>query len=94
MLLGDYNHNGMVDAADYIVWRKSIGSTGSGLAADGNGDNMVNQLDYDIWRLHFGETAGAAASTESQSVPEPSTAIQTILICVAAFAFLRRAERC
>src|SRR6185295_3071126 len=64
-LLGDYNRNGVVDAADYIVWRTSFGSIGSGLAADGNGDNMVTQLDYDIWRAHFGETVSAAASTEN-----------------------------
>ena len=47
--LGDYNHNGIVDAADYTVWRDSSATSGSGLAADGNGDGMVTQLDYDIW---------------------------------------------
>ncbi len=25
--LGDYNHNGTVDAADYVVWRETLGST-------------------------------------------------------------------
>ena len=35
-LPGDYNHNGMVDAADYTVWRDTLGST-TDLRA--NGDN-------------------------------------------------------
>ena len=26
-LLGDYNHNGIVDAADYVVWRKNVGTS-------------------------------------------------------------------
>ncbi len=25
---GDYNHNGTTDAADYVVWRKTLGQTG------------------------------------------------------------------
>jgi hypothetical protein len=40
---GDYNHNGIVDAADYSVWRDSLGRTGSGLAVDGNGDGMIDR---------------------------------------------------
>jgi hypothetical protein len=93
-LLGDYNRNGVVDAADYVVWRTSIGSTGSGLAADGNGDNMVDQLDYGIWKANFGNTVGAAASSANQPIPEPSMAIQSLLGCVVALACLRRVGRC
>ena len=41
MLPGDYNHNGVVDAADYIVWRNSLGqSIAAGTGADGNGDGL------------------------------------------------------
>jgi hypothetical protein len=32
VLAGDYNHNGIVDAADYTVWRDTLGQTGAGLA--------------------------------------------------------------
>jgi hypothetical protein len=92
-LLGDYNRNGVVDAADFIVWRTSVGSIGSGFAADGNGDNTVSQADYDIWRMHFGETLGGGASTEIQPIPEPSTTTQLLLTCVVAFTFLRRVGR-
>jgi PEP-CTERM motif len=74
ILTGDYNQDGVVDAADYEVWRNTFGQSGSGLAADGDGDNMVTQLDYDIWKSHFGQSGGSASSG-SQRVPEPSTVI-------------------
>ena len=35
-IAGDYNKNGVVNAADYVVWRNSMGQTGWGLAADGD----------------------------------------------------------
>ena len=79
---GDHNSGawvfpgGIVDAADYTVWRNSLGSTGSNLAADGDGDNMVTQLDYNLWREHFGATAGSATGlVQNLPVPEPLTAI-------------------
>ena len=53
----DYNDNGVVDAADYVLWRNANGPTAAGLAADGNNDGIVNQADYDLWRSHFGEPA-------------------------------------
>jgi FG-GAP-like repeat/ASPIC and UnbV len=74
VLTGDYNHDGIVDAADYTVWRDEFGSTGTGLAADGNNDNTINQLDYDIWKNNFGDTqSGAGSAAQNAPVPEPST---------------------
>lgn len=57
-LTGDYNANAVVDAGDYVVWRKSVGLTGT-QPADGNGDHLVNDLDYGVWREHFGEELSA-----------------------------------
>jgi hypothetical protein len=68
---GDYNKNGIVDAADYIVWRKTLGQSGSGLAADGNGNNSIDAADYTVWRTHFG-SASAATVGMAINVPEPS----------------------
>ena len=75
-LAGDYNHNGVVDAADYTVWRDTLGST-TDLRA--NGDNTgastgkIDQADYTFWRTHFGNHTGSgAAEFDMQSaVPEP-----------------------
>jgi hypothetical protein len=44
-LPGDYNGNGVVDAADYVVWRKTGGT----------------QEQYNTWRANFGRTSGAAS---------------------------------
>jgi len=52
---GDYNLDGVVDAADYSVWRDNVGST-TFLEADGNGDQVVDQLDYEVWKSHFGDS--------------------------------------
>ena len=56
-LLGDYNLNGIVDAADYTVWRNSFGQAGAGLAADGNDDRDDRRpglrcLEVTFWRIH------------------------------------------
>jgi len=81
-LPGDYNRDGTVDAADYSIWRKTLGST-TELAADGSGNRVVDEDDYGIWRQHFGatiDTATAAANEKgrgvrlvSASVPEPGS---------------------
>jgi hypothetical protein len=66
-LMGDYNRNGIVDSADYVTWRKSLGQVVAPFAgADGNGDGIVNDADFDVWRANFGRTlpapgAGAGA---------------------------------
>jgi hypothetical protein len=73
----DFNHNGVVDAADYVLWRKSFNRTGTGLWADGNGDSRVDQLDYQIWRSYLGSIAGtppASGAVVRTAVPEPSAA--------------------
>lgn len=57
-LLGDYNNNGVVDAADYTVWRDQLGESGADLAADGDGDGQVTTADYAIWRNNFGLRSG------------------------------------
>jgi hypothetical protein len=55
---GDFNGDGIVDAADYVMWRKTDG----------------RQEGYDAWRTNFGRTAGSGAGTfngASTAVPEP-----------------------
>jgi hypothetical protein len=63
-LPGDSNDDGNVDAADYVVWRKTDGT----------------QQGYDTWRAHFGQTTGSGSSASiSFAVPEPvSTMLLTL----------------
>ena len=49
-LPGDFNQDGVVDAADYVLWRDTQGQTGTGLLADGDGNQVVDQADYNLWR--------------------------------------------
>jgi hypothetical protein len=76
---GDYNDNGIVDGADYVVWRKTKGTTGEGLAADSNNDNQINDLDYDEWRKTFGNDrhdghhqGAVSADLPATNIPEPA----------------------
>ena len=50
MLAGDYNHDGAVDAADYVVWRDTDGQSGMDLPADGDSNNIIDDGDYQVWR--------------------------------------------
>ena len=75
-LAGDYNDNGTVDAADYVVWRDTLGST-TMLAADGDEDGDVDQHDYTVWRRTFGNMA-AAAATQLPRCPSRSAAFLMI----------------
>jgi hypothetical protein len=62
-VLGDFNRDGRVDMADYVVWRVQFGSNVlPGTGADANGDGIVDQADHAIWRSNLGQTSAAAAS--------------------------------
>lgn len=79
---GDYNLDGQVDLDDYDFWQTNYGST-TFLEADGNGDGIVNAADYTIWRDNYEDVILASVvtttSSNSASIPEPSTLLLTLL---------------
>ena len=76
VLPGDYNGNGIVDTADYTVWRNGLGS-------------IYTQADYDVWKSHFGAVSpgnwagsgAAATSSIHTAVPEPSSLVLFVAVC-------------
>jgi hypothetical protein len=95
---GDYNSDGAVNAADYTVWRNTLGST-TDFRADGTGpgglpDQVVDELDYAYWKQHYGEnSSGATASGQSESIPEPTTLLLTGIALVASSVGVGRHRR-
>jgi hypothetical protein len=56
-LLGDYNHDAIVDAADFTVWRDTLNANVAPYSgADGSGNGVVDQADCSVWKAHFGQT--------------------------------------
>jgi hypothetical protein len=64
---GDFDNNGVVNAGDYVTWRKGLGTT-------------YTQSDYTVWRSHFGLPSGSGAAVgTSAAVPEPTTATMLLI---------------
>ena len=64
-LAGDYNNNGKVDAADYVMWRNNPSAFGGTPAG------------YNTWRANFGKPPGSGSSFvgAGSAVPEPTTIV-------------------
>jgi hypothetical protein len=75
-LFGDYNNNGIVDAGDYVTWRKRLGQ--SVTIPNDQTPGTVTSGDYTVWRNNFGMTLGAGAGSALGMVPEPSTMLLAI----------------
>ncbi|MEX2310758.1 MAG: hypothetical protein WD738_24535 [Pirellulales bacterium] len=85
-IAGDYNADGIVDAADYVVWRK-YNNTATTLPNDSTPGTSA--ADYDVWRAHFGDTIGTGAgdiASARNAVPEPCT----LVLALAGLAFWTR----
>jgi hypothetical protein len=67
-LPGDFNLDGSVDAADYVIWRKTLG----------------DPANYDLWRANFGNHSGSGSmlGDGNQAVPEPAGGV-ALMICAA-----------
>ena len=60
-LTGDYNENGTVDAADYVLWRDNPAAHGGDPAG------------YNTWRENFGKTLAGGGLASGSAVPEPAS---------------------
>lgn len=92
-LPGDFNDDGIVDVADYTVWRNHMGNANED-AINGAGDGLggVDHADYVIWKSYFGQSwdsaIGAGAHSPS-TVPEPTIACMIVIIFAAGGGVLR-----
>jgi hypothetical protein len=89
ILAGDYNRDGAVDAADYTVWRDTLGQnvlSQQGKGADGDASGTIRQADYEVWKAHFGEASGGG----SVAVPEPTSVTFAMIALVVAGRLLNR----
>jgi hypothetical protein len=84
---GDYNNNGAVDAADYVLWRD-----GGPLQNEGATPGTTTPEDYEFWRSRFGLTAGVgSAASQAAAVPEPMTWLLAAVVALV-YAFGRESR--
>ena len=76
-LPGDYNQNGTVDAADYVLWRQNVGAPAGTLPNDVD-SGEIGQAQYNTWRANFSNTS-ASASLAIRAVPEPGSLLLLLI---------------
>jgi hypothetical protein len=79
---GDFNGDGSVDAADYVVWRKNNG-TNNALPNDNGLGTPIGPAHYDLWRQYFGLSPGGAAV--AGPVPEPASMFLALFVAMFCF---------
>ena len=86
-ILGDYNLNGTVDAADYVMWRKTLSASVAPpfTGADGDGDSTIDPDDHGCVADAFwagwpppGSGAGEASSVQIQELRADAQAVRNI----------------
>ena len=87
ILAGDYNRDGTVDAADYTLWRDTLGAkVNQGTVADGDGGGRIGLPDFEVWKSHFGDVSGSA----SVAVPEPAGVVTVAIASILCLGFPNR----
>jgi hypothetical protein len=89
-LPGDYNLDGTVNAADYVVWRDRVGMT-SLPNRDPAASGIIGTDDFHFWKAQFGQTfpPAATAGLPAATVPEPAMCLLLTTIAACGLASLR-----
>ena len=87
VVLGDYNANGTVDTAEYILWRN-----GGPLMNEVHNPGTVSDEDYTEWRSRFGNPPGSGGGLAA-AVPEPDAG-RLALLAIAALLCNMQGRRC
>lgn len=77
----DYNDDGQVDGADFLLWQRTLGQTvTASTGADGSGNGVIDRLDLAVWTSHYSQTAVVpAGQPASTAVPEPASMMAAII---------------
>ena len=87
-IAGDYNNDGTVNAADYVMWRDNVGTTNM-LPNDPTG-GTIGSTQYNTWRANFGLTGGSGANLLAVEVPEPASCLLAVSTLIGAIGLRRR----
>jgi autotransporter-associated beta strand protein len=94
-LAGDYNSNGIVDAADYDAWRANYGAANIANRSP-QIPGPIGAADYVMWRAHLGDMVGSGTGTglsgAETAVPEPAT-LTALVVATSLVGLARRARR-
>jgi hypothetical protein len=97
---GDYNFDGIVNAADYTVYRNyraGIGGTTLDSLVESETPGHVTIEDYNFWKSRYGSTDGSGSSvslTHGNVAPEPCSILLIAVGGLSALPFVSRSRRC
>ncbi len=74
----DFNHDDIIDGADFLLWQANYG--GAGPEGDADFNHAVDDFDLAIWQSEFGQNPTLEGIT---AVPEPSGFALAVLAVVA-----------
>ena len=86
---GDYNGDGVVDAADYVLWRNNLGAPDESAINNQGDGGGITASDYNYWKARFGDTTGSLKAS-SGAVPEPGSVALVLAACGMGLVALRR----
>jgi hypothetical protein len=81
LLPGDFNNDGTVDAADYVVWRKNVGTNNA--LPNNPTPGPIDQTEYERWLANFGNSSPGAGGIALGPVPEPASLCLMLLVFLA-----------